>query len=73
MLNDMSVKDPLEYQKFVDQQISNFKEEEKGDLPGDSNGSRVSHFRPTAGFVFSCMTTGGDGMKVREDGMVLIR
>ena len=69
MLNDMSTKDPLEYQNFVDAQISSFKEN-GGEEPENPDGSRVTHFRPNAGFVFSSKTTGGDGIKVREGGKV---
>ena len=65
MLNDLSAKDPLEYQKFVDDQIRSFKEnaDEEASKNTDKN---IRHFRPNAGFVFSCLTTSGDGVKVRE-------
>ena len=75
MLNDMSTNDPLQYQKFVDDQISNFREAEvmKGKVESEGGGGNgfeddVRHFRPNAGFVFSCTTTSGDGLIVREAG-----
>ena len=40
MLNDMSTNDPLQYQKFVDDQISNFREAEvmKGKVESEGGG-----------------------------------
>ena len=73
MLNDMSVNDPMQYQKFVDDQISNFREKDgTEDGNKDENGiggeGDVRHFRPNSGFVFSATTTSGDGLVVREAG-----
>ena len=64
MLNEMSSRNPLEYQQFVDEQIKSFKEADEAERT-EENG-QMRHFRPKSGFVFCAITTGGDGMKVRE-------
>ena len=74
MLNDMSVNDPMQYQKFVDEQISGFRETDKTKSDAKSGTALgeegdVRHFRPSGGFVFSATTTSGDGLVVREAGM----
>lgn len=62
MLNEMSSKNPLEYQQFVDEQIKSFKEADEAEKTGEN--SKMRHFRPNSGFVFCADTFGGDGVKV---------
>jgi hypothetical protein len=64
MLNEMSSKDPLEYQKFVDSQINSFKEVDE--IESGHSERKMRHFRPISGFVFRSDTTAGDGIKIRD-------
>lgn len=65
MLTKMSVESPLEYEQFVAEQL---KRGQKDDADGkNSQGGRM--MRPTAGFSIKCLTTGNDGLKVREKNM----
>ena len=67
MLNEMSAKDPSEYQRFVSDQIESYKEHEKRSLEGKATDEdNIRHFRPNAGFVFQTKTKGGDGIKIRD-------
>ena len=62
MLNEMSSKNPLEYQQFVDEQIKSFKEADEAEKTGEN--PKMRHFRPNSGFMFCADTFGGDGVKV---------
>ena len=64
MLNEMSTKNPLEYQQFVDEQIRSFREAD--DAASTTANEKVKHFRPKSGFVFCTDTIAGDGVKIRE-------
>lgn len=64
MLNNMSEDNPLQYENFVQQQLNN--KPEDGDTAPEGEGAK--YFRPTAGFCVRTVTTGGDGIKVREKG-----
>lgn len=68
-LNEMSEKDPSEYQRFVQEQSEGMKdlmtEKEGGSkVGGDKDEGRM--FRPIARFSLQTNTVGGDGLKVRE-------
>lgn len=65
MLNNMSEDNPLQYESFVQDQLANHKEGAAGEET-EKEGSK--YFRPSAGFCVRTMTTGGDGIKVREKG-----
>lgn len=83
MLTNMSEDSPIEYENFVREQIAEGHAQSEG-APGaggsatkssgaeGSSGSSAEketrYFRPAAGFCVRCLTTGGDGIKVRMDG-----
>jgi hypothetical protein len=61
MLNKMSMESPGEYEQFVGEQLK------KGKLQEESaEGSTGRMIRPKAGFCIKCITTGNDGLKVRD-------
>lgn len=62
MLNKMSVESPGEYEQFVGEQLKKGKVQD--DLADGSSGGRM--IRPKAGFCIKCITTGNDGLKVRD-------
>ncbi len=67
-LNEMSEKDPAEYQRFVQEQSEGMKEmmstEGKGKDASEKEEGRM--FRPIARLSLQTNTIGGDGLKVRE-------
>lgn len=60
MLNKMSMDNPVEYEQFVGEQLK------KGKLNDDSEEGKGRMIRPQAGFCIKCITTGNDGLKVRD-------
>lgn len=62
-LEKLSSGDPLEYERFVSQQMQNAKEEDESKT--GKNGKDRS-FRPDVGYCFKVTTSGGDGLMVRE-------
>lgn len=58
----MSEEKPLEYETFVQQQFA----EAKGSA--NSKESETKYFRPNKGFCVRTLTSGGDGLKIRENG-----
>jgi hypothetical protein len=83
MLTNMSEDNPMEYENFVREQIAEGHAAAPGNATGNSGASpsnsssanksaepekETRYFRPTAGFCVRCVTTGGDGLKVRMDG-----
>ena len=65
MLNNMSEDNPLQYESFVQDQLAT-----KGQPPEDKSNETegAKYFRPSSGFCVRTITTGGDGIKVREKG-----
>lgn len=59
MLDEMSVKDPNEYSNFVQEQFENSK-------IADAEKEGKKFFRPKAGICIRVISTGGDGIKVRD-------
>ena len=60
-LNKLSMDNPVEYERFVADQMQLAKEEENG------KGSKKNRsFRPNAGFCVETTSFGGDGVKVRD-------
>lgn len=62
MLNKMSVEEPAAYENFVDEQM---RKQKAQDQEG-TNSQQGRMFRPKSGFCIKCMTTGNDGIKVRD-------
>jgi hypothetical protein len=79
-LEYLSNNDPLEYQRFISQQMQAAKEEEeekkqaaakkagkgKSEVAEDKPKSEGGYFRPEACFCVKVPTFGGDGLKVRD-------
>lgn len=61
-LNELSEDKPLEYESFVKEQLDGAKES-----PQDGSKPETKYFRPKAGFCVRTRTTGGDGIKIRDE------